>query len=102
VKPIEPKPLSLDNLARRIIRPALEQAGVKWTGWYSHRRGAGTLVRAVAKHEGMAATGLLRRANLDTTTQYYVKGVPAESQHAMSLVEKLFQRSSKKDEVRNV
>ena len=101
VKPVEPKPLNLDNLARRVIRPALAEAGVKWTGWYSHRRGAGTLVTAIAKDEGMAAKGLLRHANLHTTTQYYVKGVPAETQHAMNLVEKLFQRSSKEGEERN-
>jgi integrase len=89
------KPLNLDNLARRVIRPALAKAGIKWNGWYAHRRGAGTLVTAVAKDEGMAAKGLLRHSNLSTTTAHYVKDVPRETQQAMLAIEKLFQNRSK-------
>jgi integrase len=89
------KPLNLDNLARRVIRPALAKADVKWNGWYAHRRGAGTLVTVVAKDDGMAAKGLLRHSNLSTTTAHYVKDVPQETQRAMLAIEKLFQKSSK-------
>lgn len=94
-KPIPAKPLNLDNLARRVIRPALKKAEVKWNGWYANRRGAGTIATAVAKDSGLAAKGLLRHANLSTTTQHYVKGVPAETQLAMKRVEQLFQGCSK-------
>jgi integrase len=89
------KPLNLDNLARRVIRPALAKAGIKWNGWYANRRGAGTLVTAVAKDKGMAAKGPLRHSNLSTTTAHYVKDVPQETQQAMLAIEKLFHRSSK-------
>jgi integrase len=93
------KPLNLDNLAQRVIRPALSKAGIKWNGWYANRRGAGTIATALAKDNGLAAKGLLHHANLSTTTQYYVKGVPAETQLAMEKVEQLFQRCSKTDTV---
>jgi len=36
--------LNLDNLARRVIRPILEKAGLSWPGWYSLRRFHGTEV----------------------------------------------------------
>jgi hypothetical protein len=82
-------------LALRVIRPALAKADIKWNGWYAHRRGAGTLVTALAKDEGMAAKGLLRHSNLSTTTAHYVKDVPQETQLAMLAIEKLFQERSK-------
>jgi integrase len=47
-------PVILDNLAKRVIRPALEQAGIKWHGWYSLRRFLGTAVRMNADGETMA------------------------------------------------
>ena len=94
-QPIPAKPLNLDNHARRVIRPALAKADVKWNGWYANRRGAGTIATAVPKDSGLAAKGLLRHANLSTTTQHYVKGVPAETQLAMKRVEQLFQGCSK-------
>jgi integrase len=93
------KPLNLDNLARRVIRPALSKAGIKWNGWYANRRGAGIIATALAKDNGLAAKGLLRHSNLSTTTQYYVKGVPAETQLAMEKVEQLFQDCSKANAV---
>jgi hypothetical protein len=35
----------LDNLAKRVIRPTLEKAGLFWKGWYALRRFHGTEVR---------------------------------------------------------
>src|SRR5439155_24631834 len=32
-------PLSVNNLERRVIRPALRAAGVGWHGWHAFRRG---------------------------------------------------------------
>jgi integrase len=38
-------PVNLDNLAKRVIRPALEKAKLAWKGWYALRRFHGTQVR---------------------------------------------------------
>jgi len=45
------RPLNLDNLARRTIRPRLEATGLSWPGWYSLRRFHGTAVRAESNLE---------------------------------------------------
>jgi integrase len=47
-------PVILDNLAKRVIRPALEEAKIEWHGWYSLRRFLGTAVRMNADGETMA------------------------------------------------
>jgi integrase len=47
-------PIILDNLAKRVIRPALEEAEIEWHGWYSLRRFLGTAVRMNADGETMA------------------------------------------------
>jgi len=36
------RPVILDNLAKRVIRPALEKKELTWKGWYSLRRFLGT------------------------------------------------------------
>lgn len=51
-------PVILDNLAKRIIRPALEEAKIEWHGWYSLRRFHGTQVRMKSNSEtGAKALG---------------------------------------------
>lgn len=47
-------PVILDNLAKRVIRPALEEAKIEWHGWYSLRRFHGTEVRMHADSETSA------------------------------------------------
>jgi integrase len=39
------QPIILDNMAYRVIRPALEEAKIEWHGWYALRRFHGTEVR---------------------------------------------------------
>ena len=39
------RPVILDNLAKRVIRPVLEKKGLVWKGWYSLRRFLGTETR---------------------------------------------------------
>lgn len=43
--PRKGKPVILDNLAKRSIRPALEKAKIEWPEWYALRRFLGTQVR---------------------------------------------------------
>ena len=82
------KPLNLDNLVRREIRPALRAARMEWHSWYSLRRGIATMVNSVEK-DPMAAKGLLRHASVITTQKHYIKEVPEVTLNAMKKVEAL-------------
>jgi integrase len=91
-------PLNLDNLAKRRLVPALKNPknyddpeNVKllvWKGWYSLRRGIATLTSAI-ELDPMAAKGLLRHSNLNTTLKHYIKEIPEVTQRAMEKVEAL-------------
>ena len=48
------QPINLDNLAKRVVRPALEEAKIEWHGWYALRRFHGTQVRMHADSETSA------------------------------------------------
>jgi len=82
------KPLNLDNLAKRIGRPILLAAGLKWHGWYALRRGIATLVNPVEK-DAMAAKGLLRHTSVIITQKHYIKEVPETTRKAMEKIETL-------------
>jgi integrase len=82
------KPLNLANLARREIIPALAEKSIPWSGWYSLRRGIATLV-ATLERDALAAKGLLRHANANTTLAHYIKRVPEITIRAMQKVEDL-------------
>jgi integrase len=75
-------PLNLDNLARCVIRPVLELAGLKWHGWHAFRRGLATNLN----HLGIPAKtiqAILRHSNVATTMKHYVKSVDADARQAM-------------------
>ena len=85
------KPLNLDNLSRRVIKPALEAAGIPWKDAYrANRRSVSTTTTALAKDKGLAAKGFLRHATLATTDRNYIQTVPAETLDAMSELERQF------------
>lgn len=83
------KPMNLDNLSKRVVSPLLKSAGLKWYGWYSLRRGVATTLAGLTR-DGMASKGLLRHADLSTTTRHYVQDVPENTLSAMNLLETLF------------
>jgi integrase len=103
------KPMILDNLSKRVVIPELKRCAVcsvkraahkaehefqldttlpTWHGWYSLRRGVATTLAGLTK-DGMASKGLLRHANLSTTTRHYIHDVPENTLFAMQLLEKL-------------
>ena len=92
------KPLHLDNLARREIRPALKGAGIPWHGWYALRRGIATLLNSIEK-DPMAAKGLLRHTSVATTQKHYIKEVPAITLAAMKKIEVLCNQYAPVEEV---
>lgn len=82
------KPLDLDNLAERVVRPVLRNAGIPWYTWYSFRRGVSTTVRALSK-DSLASKGLLRHSSVSTTERHYIKDVPENTLAAMKQLESL-------------
>ena len=92
------KPLHLDNMARREIRPALKAAGIPWQGWYALRRGIATLLNSIEKDQ-MAAKGLLRHTSVITTQKHYIKEVPATTLAAMKKIEALCDQLAPEGEV---
>jgi len=92
------KPLNLDMLAKRLIRPALHNPEnyrtpdsklIEWQGFYSLRRGIATQLTAITR-DPMAAKGLLRHSSVNTTLAHYIKDVPEVTANGMAQVEQLF------------
>ena len=96
------KPLNFDELAFRVIKPALTKSGMAWHGWHAFRRGLATnLYRLGVKDKTIQA--ILRHSNLSLTMNSYVKSVSPDSVAAMQRLEWFYatnaanmQRSSEK------
>ncbi len=86
------KPLRLENVLRREIKPALAKAGLKWLGWHAFRRGLGTNLNALGADPKTIQT-ILRHANVSTTQAFYIKPVAAESVRAMQKLERAFSKA---------
>lgn len=89
------KPLRLENLLRRDMRPELEAAKIEWHGWHAFRRGLATNLYALGV-DSKTIQAILRHANVSTTMQYYVRPVAAESVAAMRKMETAFTKSAKR------
>ncbi|HKV23143.1 MAG TPA: site-specific integrase [Candidatus Acidoferrum sp.] len=98
---VKGKPLSLDMLARIVIRPALRNRAnyrngqskhwkpLEWQGYYALRRGIATQLNTITR-DPMAAKGLLRHSSVNTTLTHYIKSVPEVTANGMAQVEQLF------------
>ena len=77
------KPLSPDTLLKKIIRPALKEAGVrgKIIGWHSFRHSLATNLRSMGV-DVKVAQELLRHANSRTTMDIYTHVVSAQKHEA--------------------
>jgi integrase len=100
----EPKPLCLNNVLNRQILPALKRCEIcakgarehevsthdfrldktfpKWRGWHAARRGLGSNLYALGVPDKVIQQ-ILRHANVNTTTTYYIKTVPTQVTDAM-------------------
>jgi integrase len=103
------KPLSLNNLLRREILPILnrcrhggksrdghhkagheferDESLPRWHGWHAFRRGLGSNLYALGVPEKVIQ-GILRHANVSTTTTYYIKTTDTQAAKAMAKLEK--------------
>lgn len=79
-------PLNLDNLAARVIIPALTGTGVEWHGWHAFRRGLATNLHRLGVDD-KTIQAILRHSNLSTTMNIYVKSVSEAQIEAMQRLE---------------
>jgi len=92
------RPLNLANLARRIIVPKLNAAGVQcWSGWHGFRRGLATNLFELGEDEA-TIQAILRHADVKTTRRHYIKKnvVSKESKQAMNRLAQVFTKMQQK------
>jgi len=82
------KPVSLNNVLGRVILPALRKASLEhlWHGWHAARRGLGSNLYSLGVSD-KTIQAILRHANVNTTTSYYIKSAPADAVAAMARLE---------------
>jgi integrase len=82
------RPLSMETFGRRVIRPVLEAAGMKWQGWHSFRRGALTFAAMRLTGAGLTSDGISdaqalgRQATRSVTLDHYIDATRQEKQIA--------------------
>jgi integrase len=104
------KPLNLDNVARRIIKPAIERCtkcqqpeavhpkvgpafeldeSCKWHGWHAYRRGLATTLHALGVDD-RTIQAILRHKDIKVTQGIYIKSVDKTRVNAMDLLGEKF------------
>ena len=105
------KPLNLDNLARRVIVPALSPCAIckkqedehkpeghvferdktlpEWHGWHAFRRGLATNLHALGVDD-KTIQAILRHSNVSLTMNVYVKSVSESQVSAMDALSEKF------------
>jgi integrase len=117
------KPLSLNNVLKRTILPALNRCAVcrkreldhadeqhpfkldenipKWRGWHAGRRGLGSNLYRLGVSE-IVIQRILRHANVSTTTGYYIKTAAGDVRSAMEKFENSIPAQALQDTYRTV
>jgi integrase len=78
--------MCLDKLARDVIRPTLEKAGMKWYDWHGFRRGLATNLHRLGVPDKVIQA-ILRHSNVAVTQRCYIKTVTSDARQAMALLE---------------
>jgi integrase len=86
------KPLRLENIVRRDVKPALEKEGIAWNGWHAFRRGVGTNLHALGADD-KTISDILRHGNVAVTQAFYMKPVAERSRKAMQKMERAFRKA---------
>ena len=77
----------MHNLANRVIRPALKNAGIPWCGYHGFRRGLATNLHTL----GIVDTDIqriLRHADVGVTQASYIKVEPKVKSAAMQKLQR--------------
>jgi len=80
------KPLDLNELYRRTIKPILQAAGIEWHGWHAFRRGLATNLHRLGIDD-KTIQAILRHSTVAFTQACYIKTVSADSVAAMQQLE---------------
>jgi integrase len=88
------KPLRIENVVRRDMKPILEEHGITWHGWHAFRRGLGTNLNALGADDKTIQT-ILRHSDVATTQTHYIKPIPKVSHAAMMKLEIAFKKTKK-------
>jgi integrase len=109
------RPMNLDNLARRVIKRAIEKCGVckvseakhktdghlfeqdknlpVWRGWHAFRRGLATNLHALGIPD-REIQAILRHSDISVTQSCYIKALTESQVSAMDLVGEEFENGS--------
>jgi integrase len=79
------KPMCMAKLARDVIRPAFEKAGIAWHGWHAYRRGLATNLHRLGVPD-KTIQAILRHANVAVTQGCYIKTADIDVVQAMKLL----------------
>ena len=66
------KPMDMDKLAQRVIRPAVEACGLPWYGWHGFRRGIASNLYELSANDKIVQR-VLRHAKPHVTRERYIK-----------------------------
>jgi integrase len=86
------KPLRIENLYRRVMKPLFKENEIKWKGWHAFRRGVATNL-GVLGVEGKTIQAILRHSELATTMDIYRQPVSKEGHAAMRKLERAFSKA---------
>lgn len=90
--------MSLDGVIGRVIRPALDRAGLPWKGLHAGRRGLGTTLRSLTGNSN-AGRDMLGHSNAQVTEAHYEAAMPEEVMKGMKLLEeKVIARSHEQEQ----
>lgn len=80
------KPVSLNNVLNRKIKPALRKAGIEWHGWHAFRRELATNLHDLGVDD-KTIQAILRHSDVSVTQRCYIKTLPKQSIAAMNAFE---------------
>jgi integrase len=86
------KPLRLENIVRRDIKPALVKNKMTWHGWHAFRRGVATNLKSLGADD-KTISNILRHGNVAITQAFYIKPVAEQSKKAMQKMERAFKKA---------
>jgi integrase len=66
------RPMAMDRLAQKVIRPAIEAIGLPWYGWHGFRRGIASNLYALGADDKVVQR-VLRHAKPHVTKERYIK-----------------------------
>ncbi len=86
------KPLRLENVVRRDIKPALVKSKLAWLGWHAFRRGVGTNLHELGADD-KTISDILRHGDVAVTREFYIKPITEKSRKAMRKMERAFKKA---------